>query len=86
MLRAVWKTSRIHYQLLDIPLDLLRLMEGATIAEVGRREGRKSLGGNILDSGKTVFRVHFDGADGKCQIRGLLVGRCKMLLEWDQPI
>ena len=86
MLRAVWETGHIHYQVLDIPLDLLRLMKTAKISEVGRRPGRRSLAGRVISDGETVFRVHFDGADGKCQIHGLLVGRCKMLLEWDQPL
>jgi hypothetical protein len=33
-----------------------------------------------------LFRVHFDGADGKCQIHRLPVSQCHLLLEWDQPI
>jgi Type II site-specific deoxyribonuclease len=86
MLRAIWSAASIHYQLLDIPLDLLRLMKSATVAEVGKRPGRRSLAAHILIEGESVFRVHFDGADGKCQIHGLLVARCKLLREWDQPL
>ena len=26
---------------------------------------------------------HFDGADGKCQVRRLDIERCNTLLEWD---
>lgn len=86
MLRAIWGKTAIHYQLVDIPLSVLRLVSGFTVIPVGKRTGGQSLGVDILEDGKRVFHVHFDGADGKCQIRGLTIGRCKQLLEWDQPI
>jgi hypothetical protein len=88
MLRAIWNTSRtvIHYQLLDIPVPLLKMMANLTAVVVGRRSGRRSLGVDVVDNGETVFHVHFDGADGKCQISRLLVRRCLQLLEWDQAI
>src|SRR3990170_1713559 len=76
MLRAIWLSGWIHYQLLEIPLDLLRLVHTATVVPVGRREGRRSLAGDVSDGGQVLFRVHFDGADGKCQIRNLRVERC----------
>lgn len=66
MLRAIWRAESIHYQVLDIPLDLLRLMKTAVIAEVGKRPGRRSLAGHVMSDGEPAFRVHFDGADGKC--------------------
>lgn len=86
MLRALWRTDAIHYQLLDIPLLVLRMISECTAIPVGKRKGRQSLGGDVLDGDALVFHVHFDGADGKCQIRNLQVGRCEMLLEWEQPI
>ena len=87
MLRAVWSGRiGIHYQLLEIPIPLLQLMEGLQAAPVGRRSGRQSIGGNVLEGGKKVFRVFFDGSDGKCVIRDLPVERCRMLLEWDYRI
>ena len=73
----------IHYQLLDIPISLLALMRGVGLAPVGRRSTRKSLAGDVSDGQQKVFRVHFDGTDGKCQIQRLLVSRCETLLEWD---
>lgn len=87
MLRALWPPAQpvVHYQLLEIPLDLLRRIGEAEIGPVGRREGRQSLAGNVLDNdGQVVFRVHFDAADGKCQVRNLPVDRCPLLREWDQ--
>jgi hypothetical protein len=86
MLRAIWRKERIRYQLLEIPLDLLRSIEVVNLSPVGWRKGRRSLGGDVVDRDERVFHVHFDGADGKCQIRSLLVSRCRMLLEWDQEI
>jgi hypothetical protein len=91
MLRAIWEPRRnptlIHYQFLEIPLALLRLMATATVTAVGTRSGRRSLGARVLDSaGSNLFRLHFDGADGKCQVHNLPVAQCRMLLSWDQPI
>ncbi|MBI4772312.1 MAG: hypothetical protein HY784_18285 [Chloroflexi bacterium] len=85
MLRAIREQRAIHYQLLEIPLDLLRLIATVTVLPVGQRAGRRSMAADVFDRGENVFRVHFDGADGKCQIRRLLVSRCQILLEWDQP-
>ncbi|HMC67427.1 MAG TPA: hypothetical protein VKI65_21005 [Gemmataceae bacterium] len=86
MLRSVWEPPLIHYQLLEIPVDLLRLIEIAPLAPVGRRKGRQSIGADVYRGDTKVFRVHFDGADGKCQIKNLRIEQCEMLLEWDLAI
>jgi len=86
MLRAMLSPGvAYHYQLLDVPLDLLRRMESLTAQPVGTRPGRRSLGMDVPGDGGVLFHVHFDGADGKCQIQRLRVENCRMLLEWDQP-
>jgi hypothetical protein len=86
MLRAIWNQALFHYQLLEIPLPLLRSIGNVTVVPVGRRAGRQSLAADVYDQQGKLFRVHFDGADGKCQIRQLPTNLCQMLLEWDQPI
>lgn len=87
MLRAIWgRENVIDYQLVEIPLTLLRKMEGCQALPVGRRQGRKSLGCDVKEAGDVLFHVHFDGADGQCQLRGLRVDRCIMLVEWEQPV
>lgn len=87
MLRAIWfDRISVRYQLLEIPIPLLQLVEGCPAVPVGRRIGRKSLGGDVYEGGQKVFHVHFDGSDGKCQIRDLPLERCCMLLEWDYRI
>ena len=86
MLRAVWGDGTFLYQLLDIPLALLARMKNAEFRVVGTRSGRRSLGADVMDRGARVFRVHLDGADGKCQIHDLLVERCRLLRQWRQPI
>jgi hypothetical protein len=83
MLRAVWKLPLIHYQLLEIPVEDLRLIETAKLEEVGRRKGRRSLGADIILNDQVLFHVHFDGSDGKCQVRNLKVSNCVLLQEWD---
>jgi hypothetical protein len=86
MLRALWDTEHIDYQLVDVPISLLRKMRECEAIPVGKRRGRQSLGFDVSENGETLFHVHFDGADGKCQVRNLLVDRCVMLAEWKQTI
>lgn len=86
MLRAIWEGDAIDYQLVDIPIALLRRMKNCEAKLVGRREGRKSLGFDVIENNQVLFHVHFDGADGKCQVRNLRIERCNMLAEWSQPI
>jgi hypothetical protein len=90
MLRAVWKQKKrqkfIHYQLIEIPIDDLKLIHTGVFIPVGKRKGRKSLGTDILLNGQPIFHVHFDGSDGKCQIRNLSIERCVVLEEWDQRL
>ena len=83
MLRAIWRKPGIHYQLLDVPINILKMIETAVLEPVGRRKGRRSLGADVHQGGQKLFRVHFDGADGKCQVRNLPVSQCRMLLDWD---
>jgi hypothetical protein len=86
MLRAIWELPVIHYQVVDIPITLLRLIEGAQLMPVGKVTDRQSLGADVYQDGTKVFHVHFDGTDGKCQIRGLAVADCQLLFAWDiQP-
>ena len=86
MLRAIWRLPLIHYQLLEIPIDSLRLIETAELQGVGKRKGRQSLGADVLLADQVIFHVHFDGSDGKCQIRNLRVSNCALLEEWDTKI
>ena len=86
MLRAIWRLPLVHYQLLEIPVDSLRLIETAELQGVGKRTGRQSLGADVLLAGQVIFHVHFDGSDGKCQVRNLRVSNCVMLQEWDVKV
>jgi len=86
MLRTIWKLPVIHYQLIDIPITLLRLIERANLAGIGKLTERQSLGADIYKEDEKVFRVHFDGSDGKCTISGLLISQCDILLAWDIQI
>jgi hypothetical protein len=86
MLRAVWEHPLIHYQVLEIPIDLLALIEAAQLQGSGNRRGRQSLGADVLRNGQKVFRVHFDGSDGKCSVRGIEIQDCQMLSSWDYRV
>ena len=86
MLRAVWRLPLVQYQLLEIPIDSLRLIGTSDVIAVGKREGRQSLGADVILDGEVLFHVHFDGSDGKCSVRGLRVSNCVLLQEWDIKI
>lgn len=86
MLRAIWEEPVIHYQLVEIPVDLLRLMRKAKFSAVGKRKGRQSLGADVFRGKEKVCHVHFDGSDGKCQIRDLDIQHCLVLEIWDSQI
>lgn len=85
MCRTIWQAAGFHYQLLEVPLDLLRYVSRIVVVPTGKRKGRSSLAADIFDqkAGERLFRAHFDGADGKCQIKNLLVHHCRMIDEWD---
>lgn len=86
MLRAIWHEEEIRYQLIEIPLELLREIRSAYLAPVGRRVDRRSLAGDVLTGDEKLFRVNFDGTDGKCSVSGLSVSRCNMLRQWTQRL
>ena len=86
MIAELPEARAIKDQLVEIPIDLLRLISASDIAPVGRRSGRKSLGANVHKDGEFLFHVHFDGSDGKCQIRNLKLSHCKLLKDWDLQI
>ena len=86
MLRAVWSENILQYQLVDVPLELLRLIRQVELSYVGRRQGRRSMGGDISIGDEVAFHVHYDGADGKCQIRNLALNQCVVLRRWDQRL
>ena len=84
MLRAVWGPRLMHYQLVEIPVPLLQLLETAAPQPVGNRVGRQSLAPDVRRGDEVVFRVHFDASDGKCSIRNLRMQNCHLLREWDK--
>ena len=84
MLRTIWGEDLVSYQLVDIPVDLLRLIAKCDPEPVGKRAGRQSLGADVYREGHVAFHVHFDGSDGKCQIRNLRVDDCKLLKKWEK--
>lgn len=86
MLRSIWERPLLHYQLIEIPIDTLRLIETANVEAKGTRKGRQSLGAKVSVNDQVLFSVFFDASDGKCAIRGLQVSDCVMLREWDVKV
>jgi restriction endonuclease SmaI-like protein len=86
MLRSIWERPLIRYQLIEIPIDTLRLIETAHVETKGTRKGRQSLGAKVTVNDQVLFSVFFDASDGKCAIRGLRVSDCVMLREWEVKV
>jgi hypothetical protein len=84
MLRSIWQPHQIRYQLVEIPVPLLKLLARGDPIPVGNRKERQSLGMDVLDGSERLFRVHFDASDGKCSIRNLRTENCKILREWER--
>jgi hypothetical protein len=84
MFRTIWEPHVLVYQPVEIPIPLLRLIATCAPGPVGKRTGRQSLGATVMRGAQPAFRVHFDGSDGKCSIRGLRVSDCRLLLEWER--
>jgi hypothetical protein len=80
MLRCLWEEDQIRYQLVSIPVPMLRKIKHAVFKAAGRGE---SLGANVEARGESLFHVHFDASDRKCSIRGLGIKYCRVLAEWD---
>lgn len=60
MLRSIWERPLLHYQLLEIPIDNLRLIETADVQVSGKRKGRQSLGAKVSANNQILFSVFFD--------------------------
>jgi restriction endonuclease SmaI-like protein len=86
LLRAIWTLPLLHYQLVEVPVSLLKLMATAEFEKAGRRAGRQSLGADVCKKDAVAFHVHFDASDGKCSIRNLRLELCATLLEWDHQM
>jgi len=71
MLRSIWERPLLHYQLIEVPIDTLRLIETANVEVTGTRKGRQSLAAKVAVNDQVLFSVFFDASDGKCAIRGL---------------
>lgn len=83
MLRTIWNGPMLRYQLLEIPVDLLRKIRGVELEPAGKGN---SLAADIYLKSKRAFRIFFDSTDRKCSIRNLSLGDCTLLLEWDLHI
>jgi hypothetical protein len=83
MFRAVWHPEAIRYQIVEVPVDKLKLIGQAPLEPVGHRKGRQSLGADVEEGVQKIFRVHFDASDGKCSVRGLDMKHCVVLETWD---
>jgi hypothetical protein len=84
MLRCIWGRPLLHYQLLEVSVENLKLIETADIQPTGRA---KSLGAQVIsEDDRRLYYVFFDATDRKCSIRNLPVSDCTMLREWDVRI
>ena len=83
MFRALWETGQIRYQLVDIPVYVLRQIDTVILEAAGKGQ---SLGADVMHEGERIFHIHFDASDRKCSIRNLGIQHCVILEEWDVEV
>ena len=83
-LRAIdQETSRIRYDLVEIPTDVLRRIEVLTPQDFSEPTVNGSSSADIRDStGRRLFKLRLDGSVEKVTISGLLIACCVTHASW----
>ena len=86
ILRALQKAPHWKYELVEIPIPILKLAaDGKLEMKLESKQFPKPGYCYVLDEqGNTVFNLYFDGGgERKLQIKNLNKGYCRVHAEWD---
>lgn len=75
----------VEYELIEIPVELLRKMENLTHDCFSKRTKNGSSSAKVSLGGKVAFQLSFDGSVEKVTIRSLLVEYCRKHASWVIP-
>jgi hypothetical protein len=81
------KRVGVLYVLVEIPRDLLLLIEALTPEDFSARTDTGTTGAWVkTTAGERVFRLYLDGSDEKVQIQHLLIDHCIEHGRWEIPV
>lgn len=83
MLRSYGDEHRIRYDLVEIPKDVLALVEGLGPADFGPLSGAGGTRANVMKDGRRAFKLVLDGSVEKITISGLDVRLCPLHACWE---
>ncbi len=83
MLRSYGDEHRIRYDLVEIPKDVLALVEGLGPDDFRPLTAAGGTGANVMKDGRRAFRLVLDGSVEKITISGLDVRLCPLHACWE---
>jgi len=77
--------SRLQYEIVEIPRDLLRQVSTLTAADFSPRTAQGGSSARVAVNGRPAFTLRLDGSDGKITIAGLQIAFCVRHASWIIP-
>jgi len=77
--------SRLRYEIVEVPRDLLRRVSTLTAADFSPRTAQGGSSARVIVNGRDAFTLRLDGSDGKITIAGLQIAFCVRHAAWIIP-
>jgi len=77
--------ARLLYEIVEIPLDLLRRVARLIAADFSARTAQGGSSARVIVEGRLAFTLRLDGSDGKITIAGLQISFCVRHVSWVIP-
>ena len=78
--------DNVVYMLVEIPLDVLKLMGNLRTNDFSSITGSGSTSAPVTDDGQVAFTLSYDGSDNKVTIRNLRLDACEIHAAWSIPV
>ena len=77
--------SRLQYEIVEIPRDLLRRVSTLTATDFSPRTAQGGSSAKVTIDGRPAFTLRLDGSDGEITIAGLRIAFCTRHASWIIP-
>ncbi len=77
--------TRLQYEIVEIPRDLLRRVAALTAADFSPRTAQGGSSARVTVDSRPAFTLRLDGSDGKITIAGLQIAFCMRHASWIIP-
>lgn len=77
--------TRLLYEIVEIPRDLLRRVETLTAVDFTTRTRQGGSTGKVTVGGLPAFTVRLDGSDGKISLVDVMIDQCVRHAQWIIP-